>query len=131
MARHRLPLSAVAVAAPSLLWLHAVHMVAGHEWFSNYGLIAAACPAAIVAYGALARHGTRWVSIGAAAAMLLFFIVVEWLEGELTAGHRLAWPTLADHGWPILMTAGLALASLMTVESLRLIRMLRGVVTDR
>lgn len=128
--RVRPALIALAAAAPCLAWLHAIHMLAGHAWFANYGVLAAALPAAILSYAALARHGTRWVALGGTSGMLILFLVAEWLEGELVAGHRLSWPNIADHGWPLLLGAGLFLGAAMLVESARAMRLLARALDD-
>ena len=127
----RLPEAAICVAALSLAWLHAIHMVAGHAWFANYGLLAASLPAAVIAYATLARYGTRSVTVGVTAAMLMLFLLAEWLEGELAADHRLSWPTISDHGWPVLVAAGVFAGCALLVETARLMRLLRHTLDGR
>ena len=54
----------------------------------------------------------------------------EWFEGELSAGHRMSWPMLEDHGWPLALALGLAVGAAMLLEASRLLGLLRAVLHD-
>ena len=120
-ARPALPL--LAMTALSLLWLHCVHKLAGHEWFANYGLVAAAL--LVLVMGSRRPGGGRRRMLCTAAVVMPVFTALEWLEGELAAGHSISWPVLADHGWPILASLLLVLAVAMLLESVRLLELVR------
>ena len=122
--------TAVLLMAAAILWLHLVHMLAGHRWFAVYGpacglaLAVGGALVAVPAHSATPPDATRWRRVAAAATLLILLVLPEWLEGELASGHGLGAGTIADHGWSTVAALGMAMLLAAVLEARRILRFL-------
>lgn len=123
--RSKLTFSAVAFAVllGTLVGLHVLHLLKGHAWFSNHGVLVAAAWTAILvmATGPRPYGKTAWRAAGA----LVLTVVPEWFEGELAAGHALTWPTISDDGATLMMTLAAVVVLGILGEARRVVHLVR------
>jgi hypothetical protein len=102
--------------------LHVAHVVAGHEWFSVYGpFLALALSGGVLA---LLGFGRASDDVGLFAALTGLFVMPEWLEGEIAAGHAVSWETLEGHGLSALAVLGSAVCLVVLWEAARMLTLL-------
>ena len=122
--------TALLLMGAAILWLHLVHVVAGHRWFAVYGpvlglaLAVGGALVAVPAHSVTPPDSTRWRRAAAAATLLVLLVLPEWLEAELASGHGLDADTIADHGWSTVAALGTAMVLATVLEARRILRVL-------